>query len=163
MAQRSTPADPVSSDEFAKLLRRLRVLMSQLWLAGKNFSDLSTLPPEHVAAAVVVQEAAAELNDLYDRLLNWQLRHETPPPRSPEPRVSLVLKEYAPERKVNVIRVVREVLPGCSLTQAKALIERELPTRVVDGLARNQAESIITKFAAAGAICVWVETDPALN
>jgi ribosomal protein L7/L12 len=41
--------------------------------------------------------------------------------------VSLVLNEYAPDKKVNVIRVLRENVPGCSLTKAKALVERGLP------------------------------------
>jgi ribosomal protein L7/L12 len=152
-----------SSDEFLRLLRRYLVLVSQLRLASKDFGDLSGLPKEHVAAALVVQEASAELLDLHDKLHDWHGRqHEVRngvAASSDEavvastPRVSLVLNGYALERKVNVIRVLREVVPEFSLTTAKALLERELPTHIADGLAPEEAETMRQKFEAAGATC----------
>jgi large subunit ribosomal protein L7/L12 len=152
-----------SSVEFRRLLRRYLVLVSQLRLASKDFGDLSGLPQEHVAAALVVQEASAELHDLHVKLHEWHGRQDdvrkamaasangSAALRSP--RVSLVLKEYALDRKVNVIRVLREIVPGFSLTTAKALVERDLPTHIADGLAPEEAENMRDKFAAAGAIC----------
>jgi ribosomal protein L7/L12 len=152
-----------TADEFRWLLHRYRVLISQLRLASKDFGDLSDLPIDHVAAALVVQEASAELHALHDKFHEWYARQSdglgaiaTPiaqPVAPNSPRVGLVLKEYAPDKKVNVIRVLRESLPGYSLTKAKALVERELPAPIADGLALEEAKAIRQKFEAAGAIC----------
>ncbi|MBV8805315.1 MAG: ribosomal protein L7/L12 [Sinobacteraceae bacterium] len=151
-----------TSDEFLWLLHKYRVLISQLHLASKDFGDLSDLPIDHVAAALVVQEASAELRALHDKFHEWYVHqnNEPPPiaartgvaaPRSP--RVGLVLREYAPEQKVNVIRVLRETVPGCSLTKAKALVERELPAPIAEGLVLEEAKAIRQKFEAVGAVC----------
>jgi len=151
-----------TADEFRWLLHRYRVLISQLRLASKDFGDLSDLPIDHVAAALVVQEASAELHALHDKFHQWYARQNegsgaiaTPviAPGTSSPRVGLVLKEYAPDKKVNVIRVLRESLPGYSLTKAKSLVERELPAPIADGLALEEAKAIRQKFEAAGAVC----------
>jgi ribosomal protein L7/L12 len=152
-----------TSDEFHWLLHKHRVLISQLRLASKDFGDLSDLPIDHVAAALVVQEASAELHALHDKLHEWYARRNSEPqvvaasateavtPRSP--RVGLVLKEYAPDQKVKVIRVLRETVPGCSLAMATALVERQLPAPIANGLALEEAKVIRQKFEAAGAVC----------
>ena len=151
-----------TSDEFHWLLHKHRVLISQLRLASKDFGDLSDLPIDHLAAALVVQEASAELHALHDKMHEWYARRNYEPrvvaasateamPRSPT--VGLVLKEYAPEQKVNVIRVLRESVPGWSLARATALVERELPAPIADGLALEEAKVIRQKFEAAGAVC----------
>jgi ribosomal protein L7/L12 len=152
------------SDEASRLLRRLLVLVSQLRLASRDFGDLSGLPKEHEAAALVVQEASAGLDDVYDRLCEWHarfgdVRARTAAPYRPHSvtesahTVGLVLEEYASDRKIAVIRALREIIPGFSLTQAKALVESELPTHIADGLAREVAEAMIGRLEAAGAIC----------
>lgn len=150
-------------DEFRWLLHKHRVLISQLHLAGKNFGDLSDLPIDHVAAALVVQEATGELHALHEQFHEWYGRRNSEPraiaapatgatpPRSPT--VGLVLKEYAPEQKANVIRVLREAVPGCTLTEAKDLVERELPAPIAGGLALKEAKAIRQKFEAVGAVC----------
>jgi large subunit ribosomal protein L7/L12 len=153
-----------SPDEFRRLLRRYLVLVSQLGLASKDFGDLGGLPKEHVAAALVVQEASAELQVLHDKLYEWYVRQNSSAnalaasangaAAASSPAFSLVLKEYAPERKVNVIRVLREIVPGCSLTTAKALVERQLPTHIADGLAPEEAMVMRQKFEAVGAVCI---------
>jgi large subunit ribosomal protein L7/L12 len=153
-----------SPDEFRWLLRRYLVLVSQLGLASKDFGDLSGLPKEHVAAALVVQEASAELQALHCKLHEWYARQNNAPKAiaasateaaaAISPAVSLVLKEYALDRKVNVIRVVREIVPGCSLTTAKALVERELPIHIADWLAPEEAVAMRQKFEAVGAVCI---------
>lgn len=151
-----------TSDEFRWLLHKHRVLISQLRLASKDFGDLSDLPIDHVAAALVVQEASAELHALHDKLHEWYARQGSEPqaiatstevtvPRPP--RVGLILKEYSPDNKVGVIRVLREAVPGCSLTRAKALVERQLPAPIADGLLLEEAKAIRQKFAAIGAVC----------
>jgi large subunit ribosomal protein L7/L12 len=153
-----------SPDEFRWLLRRYLVLVSQLGLASKDFGDLSGLPKEHVAAALVVQEASAELQALHDKLHEWYARQNNAPKAiaasateaavAISPAVSLVLKEYALDRKVNVIRVVRQIVPGCSLTTAKALVEQELPIHIADWLAPEEAVAMRQKFEAVGAVCI---------
>jgi ribosomal protein L7/L12 len=152
-----------TADEFQWLLHKQRVLISQLRLASKDFGDLSDLPIDHIAAALVVQEASAELHALHDKFHEWYTRRNSEPqviaasapeaatPRSPT--VGLVLKGYPPEQKVNVIRVLRESVPGCSLAKATALVERELPAPIADGLALEEAKIIRQKFEAAGAVC----------
>jgi large subunit ribosomal protein L7/L12 len=150
-----------TSDEFRWLLHRYRVLISQLRLASKDFGDLSDLPIDHVAAALVVQEASAELHALHDKFHEWYARQNSEPPAitappgaaAPRaPRVGLVLKQYAPDQKVNVMRVLREAVPGCSLTRAKALVER-LPAPIAEGLALEEAKAIRQQFEAVGAVC----------
>ena len=153
----------LSSEEFRFLLRRYRVLVSQLCLASKDFGDLSGLPREHVAAALVVQEASAELEVLQDRLHEWYVRQNNAAQaiaaRMPEtagassPRAGLVLTEYALDRKVSVIRVLREAVPGCSLTKAKAFVEQRLPAHIADGLTLEQAEAVRRRLEAVGAMC----------
>jgi ribosomal protein L7/L12 len=153
-----------SPDEFRRLLRRYLVLVSQLSLASKDFGDLGGLPKEHVAAGLVVQEASSELQVLHDKLHEWYVRQNHTPnalaasateaAAASSPAVSLVLKEYALDRKVNVIRVLRESVPGCSLTTAKALVERELPIHIADGLAPEKALAMRQKFEAVGAVCI---------
>lgn len=156
------PAIP-TSDEFLWLLHRHRVLISQLCLVSKDFGDLSGLPLDHVAAGLVVQEVSAELRALHDKLKNWYecwrnepqedaaIAAELATPRPP--RVSLVLKGYAPYQKVNVIRVIRETVPECTLARAKSLVERQLPTLIAGGLTLEEAKAIRQKFEATGAVC----------
>jgi ribosomal protein L7/L12 len=150
------------ADEFHWLLRKHRVLISQLRLASKDFGDLSDFPIDHIAAALVVQEASAELLALHDKLQEWHDRRDSErvvAESGPEnvapgpPTVGLVLKGYAPEHKVNVIRVLRESVPGCSLAKATALVERKLPAPIANGLALEEAKAIRQKFEAAGAVC----------
>jgi ribosomal protein L7/L12 len=148
----------LSSEEFRFLLRRYRVLVSQLCLASKDFGDLSGLPREHVAAALVVQEASAELEALQDRLHEWYVRQNKAPqalttPAARAPRAGLILTEYSLEKKVSVIRVLREAVPGCSLTKAKALVEQKLPAHIADGLTLEEAEAVRQRLEAAGATC----------
>jgi len=150
-------------DEFRGLLHKYRVLISQLRLASKDFGDLSAFPMDHIAGALVVQEASVELQALYEKFHEWYARQNDLPKEigAPAaelagrgaPRVNLVLNEYAPEKKVNVIRVMRESVPGCSLTKAKALVERELPAPIANGLLLEEAKAIRQKFAAVGAVC----------
>jgi ribosomal protein L7/L12 len=150
-------------DEFRGLLHKYRVLISQLRLASKDFGDLSAFPMDHIAGALVVQEASVELHALYEKFQEWYAsQNEQPKEIGPlvtqsaapgSPRVNLVLNEYAPEKKVKVIRVIRENVPGCSLTKAKALVERELPAPIANGLPLEEAKAIRQKFAAAGAVC----------
>jgi ribosomal protein L7/L12 len=141
-----------TSDEFRWLLHKHRVLISQLHLASKDFGDLSVLPIGHVAAALVVQEASAELQALHDEFHEWYAL------RNNEPRTiaaSATGATPAPPRSptVSVIRVLREAVPGCTLTEARDLVERKLPAPIAGGLPLKEAKAIRQKFEAVGAVC----------
>lgn len=56
----------------------------------------------------------------------------------------------AGEKKINVIKVVREVVPGLGLKEAKDLVEGA-PKPVKTGLTKEEAEAIKTKLEGEGA------------
>jgi hypothetical protein len=74
-----TRPPPQEEDVFGDLMRRMLVGVNQLKLAAKDFGDLASLPEEHVAAAMVMQEATEELDMLYDALDAWHVTHEHSP------------------------------------------------------------------------------------
>lgn len=56
----------------------------------------------------------------------------------------------AGEKKINVIKVVREVVPGLGLKEAKDLVEGA-PKPVKSGVTKDEAEAIKTKLEGEGA------------
>ncbi len=62
----------------------------------------------------------------------------------------VVLKDAGPE-KIKVIKVVREVIAGLGLKEAKDLVEAA-PKTVKEGVSKDEAEKIKAKFAEAGAV-----------
>jgi large subunit ribosomal protein L7/L12 len=56
----------------------------------------------------------------------------------------------AGEKKINVIKVVREVVPGLGLKEAKDLVEGA-PKAVKTGVTKEEAEAIKTKLEGEGA------------
>ena len=62
----------------------------------------------------------------------------------------VVLKEVGPE-KIKVIKVVREVVSGLGLKEAKELVEAA-PKTIKEGVAKDEAEKIKAKFAEVGAV-----------
>jgi large subunit ribosomal protein L7/L12 len=56
----------------------------------------------------------------------------------------------AGEKKINVIKVVREVVPGLGLKEAKDLVEGA-PKPVKSGVTKEEAETIKTKLEGEGA------------
>jgi large subunit ribosomal protein L7/L12 len=61
----------------------------------------------------------------------------------------VVLKEVGPN-KINVIKAVREVLPGLGLKEAKDLVEAA-PKALKDHVSKEEAQKIKEKLEAAGA------------
>ena len=53
-------------------------------------------------------------------------------------------------KKINVIKVVREVVSGLGLKEAKELVEGA-PKPIKEGVAKDEAEEIKKKFEEAGA------------
>ena len=61
-----------------------------------------------------------------------------------------VILTAAGEKKINVIKVVREVVPGLGLKEAKDLVEGA-PKPVKQGVTKEEADTIKTKLEAEGA------------
>jgi large subunit ribosomal protein L7/L12 len=62
---------------------------------------------------------------------------------------NVVLKSFG-ENKINVIKAVREVVSGLGLKEAKDLVEAA-PTRVKEGINKDEANAIKEKLTSAGA------------
>ncbi len=54
-------------------------------------------------------------------------------------------------KKLNVIKIIREVKPGLGLKEAKALAD-EVPSTLAEGIAKEAAEELKKKFEEAGAV-----------
>ena len=61
----------------------------------------------------------------------------------------VVLKDFG-EKKINVIKAVREVVSGLGLKEAKELVEGA-PTKVKEAIAKDEADEIKAKLEEAGA------------
>lgn len=59
------------------------------------------------------------------------------------------LKSFG-DKKINVIKAIREVLPGLGLKEAKQLVEGA-PANVKEGVSKDEAEEIAKKLKEAGA------------
>jgi large subunit ribosomal protein L7/L12 len=59
------------------------------------------------------------------------------------------LKSFG-EKKINVIKAVRELIPGLGLKEAKELVE-SAPSKVKEGISKDEAESFAKKLKEAGA------------
>ena len=63
----------------------------------------------------------------------------------------VVLKDAGAE-KIKVIKVVREVVAGLGLKDAKDLVEAA-PKTIKEGVSKEEAEKIVEQFKAVGATC----------
>ena len=54
------------------------------------------------------------------------------------------------EKKVNVIKAVREIVSGLGLAEAKALVEA-IPAKIKEGIAKEEAEELKKKLEDVGA------------
>jgi large subunit ribosomal protein L7/L12 len=70
-------------------------------------------------------------------------------PEEEKTEFNVVLKSFG-ENKINVIKAIREVVSGLGLKEAKDLVEAA-PTKVKEGVAKADAESIKAKLVQAGA------------
>ena len=64
----------------------------------------------------------------------------------------VVLKEFDASKKIAVIKVVREVVEGLGLKEAKDIVEGA-PKTIKEAISKEDAEKIVEKFKAAGAVC----------
>ena len=63
----------------------------------------------------------------------------------------VVLKDAGSE-KIKVIKVVREVVSGLGLKEAKEIVE-SAPKTIKEGVSKEEAQKIADQFKAAGATC----------
>jgi large subunit ribosomal protein L7/L12 len=70
-------------------------------------------------------------------------------PEEEKTEFNVVLKNFG-ENKINVIKAIREVVSGLGLKEAKDLVE-SAPTKVKEGVSKDEAEAIRAKLAEAGA------------
>ena len=70
-------------------------------------------------------------------------------PEEEKTEFNVVLKSFG-DNKINVIKAVREVVSGLGLKEAKDLVEAA-PTKVKEGITKDEANSIKEKLTAAGA------------
>ncbi len=70
-------------------------------------------------------------------------------PEEEKTEFNVVLKSFG-ENKINVIKAIREVVSGLGLKEAKDLVE-SAPTKVKEGINKDEAESIKAKLSEAGA------------
>lgn len=75
---RRTAASSLSAqtDEFAALSRRLLITINQVMLVSQHFGDLTSLSPDDVPAGLTLDQAAKDLDRLYNELDSWEVRHE---------------------------------------------------------------------------------------
>ncbi len=59
------------------------------------------------------------------------------------------LKSFG-DKKINVIKAIRELIPGLGLKEAKELVEGA-PSKVKEGISKDEAENIAKKLKEAGA------------
>jgi large subunit ribosomal protein L7/L12 len=70
-------------------------------------------------------------------------------PEEEKTEFNVVLKSFG-DNKINVIKAVREVVSGLGLKEAKDLVEAA-PTKVKEGINKEEAEAIKAKLTEAGA------------
>lgn len=70
-------------------------------------------------------------------------------PEEEKTEFNVVLKSFG-DNKINVIKAIREVVSGLGLKEAKDLVEAA-PTKVREGVNKEEAESIRAKLTEAGA------------
>ena len=90
--------------------------------------DITAAAPMMMAAAAPAADVAAE---------------------EEQTEFDVVLKSFG-EKKINVIKAVREVVSGLGLKEAKELVE-SAPTKVKEGISKDEAEEIKGKLEGAGA------------
>lgn len=117
----------MTKEEIMQAIEEMTVLeLSELVKAMEEKFGVSAAAPVAVAAAPVAGAAAAEEKTEFD-----------------------VVLASAGDKKINVIKVVREVT-GLGLKEAKALVDGA-PAPVKEGVSKEDAEALKAKLEEAGA------------
>jgi large subunit ribosomal protein L7/L12 len=120
----------LSTDELLDAFKELTLLeLSEFVKAFEETFEVTAAAPVAVAAAGAAPAAAeaAEEQDEFD-----------------------VILEGAGDKKIQVIKVVREIVSGLGLKEAKDLVE-SAPKAILEKVAKDAAEAAKEKLEAAGA------------
>jgi large subunit ribosomal protein L7/L12 len=103
-----------------------------------------------------VMEMAALVKELEDK---WGVSAAAPVAAAPvaapveagpeQTEFDVVLKSFG-DKKINVIKTVRQLVPGLGLKEAKELVE-SAPATIKEGVSKEEAEEMVTKLKEAGA------------
>jgi large subunit ribosomal protein L7/L12 len=124
----------MASEKITALIDQVKNLtvleLSELVHALEDEFGVSAAAPVAVAAAPVAAAAATEA-----------VEEKT--------EFDVIMTSFGAE-KIKVIKVVREVITGLGLSEAKALVEA-IPAKIKEGVPKAEAEEIKKKFVEAGA------------
>ena len=118
-----------TNDELIEAFKEMTLIeLSEFKKLFEETFDVTAAAPVAVAAAGAAGgEAAAEEKDEFD-----------------------VVLEDAGAKKIGVIKVVREIVSGLGLKEAKELVEAA-PKAILEGASKDDAEAAKTKLEEAGA------------
>lgn len=119
-----------SNDELIEAFKEMTLIeLSEFVKLFEDTFDVTAAAPVAVAAAGAAggEAAAAEEKDEFD-----------------------VVLEDAGAKKIGVIKVVREIVSGLGLKEAKELVE-SAPKAILEGASKDDAEAAKTKLEEAGA------------
>ena len=121
----------LSTDELLEAFKDLTLIeLSEFVKKFEETFDVTAAAPVAVAAAPAAGGAAAEAPEEKDEFD--------------------VVLEAAGEKKIQVIKVVREVVSGLGLKEAKDLVEAA-PKPILEGVAKDAADAAKEKLEGAGA------------
>ena len=122
----------MTREEMISAIESMTVLeLNELVKALEEKFGVSAAAPVAVAAAPAAGAAAA-------------------PAAEEKTEFDVVLKE-AGAKKLNVIKVVREVKPGLGLKEAKDMVDNA-PSTLAEGISKEAAEELKKKFEEVGAV-----------
>ncbi|AGP31625.1 50S ribosomal protein L7/L12 [Corynebacterium terpenotabidum] len=117
-----------TNDELLEAFKEMTLIeLSEFVKLFEETFDVTAAAPVAVAAAAGPAAAAAEEKDEFD-----------------------VVLEDAGAKKIGVIKVVREIVSGLGLKEAKELVEAA-PKAILEGASKDDAEAAKAKLEEAGA------------
>ncbi|WP_297009014.1 50S ribosomal protein L7/L12 [uncultured Corynebacterium sp.] len=117
-----------TNDELLEAFKEMTLIeLSEFVKLFEETFDVTAAAPAAVAVAAGPAAAAAEEKDEFD-----------------------VVLEDAGAKKIGVIKVVREIVSGLGLKEAKELVE-SAPKAIVEGATKDDAEAAKAKLEEAGA------------
>jgi large subunit ribosomal protein L7/L12 len=123
----------MASEKVTALIDQVKVLtvleLSELVHALEEEFGVSAAAPMAVAAAPVAAAAAEPVEE--------------------KTEFDVIMTNFGAE-KIKVIKVVREIITGLGLSEAKALVEA-IPAKIKEGIPKAEAEEIKKKLAEVGA------------
>ena len=121
----------LTTDELLDAFKELTLIeLSEFVKKFEETFDVTAAAPVAVAAAPAAGAAAAPVEEEKDEFN--------------------VVLEAAGEKKIQVIKVVRELVSGLGLKEAKDLVE-SAPKAIIEGVAKDAAEAAQKKLQDAGA------------